>query len=85
MIELLSQWAGWDKEKNATKEESISEDSKNGSIQILTVHASKGLEFEVVILPDLDSATPNASGNLRFIPSVGAGLVSSEVENEEGI
>lgn len=30
------------------------EDSQSGAVQIMTVHKSKGLEFDVVILPELD-------------------------------
>ncbi len=83
LVELLSHWAGWESEDSAVREESLSEEATHGAVQIMTVHASKGLEFEVVILPDLDSASPPERGSLRFMPSVGAALVPQSEEEKD--
>ncbi len=36
----------------------------SGSVQIMTIHRSKGLEFDLVVLPALDRATPAHRGQL---------------------
>jgi ATP-dependent exoDNAse (exonuclease V) beta subunit len=40
-------------------------------VQIMTVHASKGLEFPIVCLPQLDRQIRGDKGNIRFHPEYG--------------
>ena len=47
MLERLSPEALWNTEEKDSSEE-------NGGILVLTMHASKGLEFDTVYLPDLN-------------------------------
>ena len=46
-------------------------DEAESRVQLMTIHASKGLEFPIVILPDLQRATPNLTENFCFVPHVG--------------
>ena len=32
------------------------EDASNSQVRVMTIHQSKGLEFDIVLLPDLDSS-----------------------------
>ncbi|HYM63039.1 MAG TPA: UvrD-helicase domain-containing protein, partial [Thermoanaerobaculia bacterium] len=47
-------------------EPSLVDESRN-AVRILSVHAAKGLEFETVILPDLDFHTPGSEGAELFL------------------
>ncbi|MCM3715135.1 UvrD-helicase domain-containing protein [Halalkalibacter oceani] len=40
-------------------------------VQIMTVHASKGLEFPIVFLPQLERTTQTDKGRIRFDPELG--------------
>ncbi|WP_062047957.1 3'-5' exonuclease [Bacillus sp. JCM 19034] len=51
-------------------------------VQIMTVHASKGLEFPIVFLPQLERALRKDSGRVRFHPQFGFVLnVKKEHDN----
>lgn len=53
------------------------------AVRLMTIHRSKGLEFPVVILPDLDRQFPiSAQGKLAFHKSAGLGLSIRFGENE---
>lgn len=43
------------------------EESGSGAIQVMTVHKSKGLEFDVVILPELDGASYDAVNRMDIL------------------
>ena len=47
----------------------------------MTIHAAKGLEWSVVIVPDLTRATPNNTNIIRFDPQIG---VSWSLADDEG-
>src|SRR5690606_26743224 len=40
-------------------------------IRLMTIHQSKGLEFPVVVVPDLGRRPPNASNRVAFDPQLG--------------
>jgi ATP-dependent exoDNAse (exonuclease V) beta subunit len=43
------------------------EESKQGSIQVMTVHKSKGLEFDIVMLPELDGSSYDAVNRMSML------------------
>jgi ATP-dependent helicase/nuclease subunit A len=52
--------------------------NSESGVQLMTIHKSKGLEFEVVIVPDLDSGTKGGNSDLfawieRGLPSTDSG------------
>ncbi|TWI57135.1 UvrD-helicase domain-containing protein [Halalkalibacter nanhaiisediminis] len=51
-------------------------------VQIMTVHASKGLEFPIVCLPHLDRNIRGDKGRIRFHPELGI-VFNLEKEGEE--
>jgi ATP-dependent exoDNAse (exonuclease V) beta subunit len=46
----------------------------------MTVHAAKGLEFDVTILPDLNSPPQADRSALRVVPGIGIGLKLEDVD-----
>lgn len=75
ILELLSSWAGWDREEEATDDSIMPEPSPEGagSVRVMTVHAAKGLEFDVTILADLCGKPAPDNFPLRMVR--GAGMV----------
>ncbi len=54
----------------ATVREQRVEDPGGASVRVLTVHGAKGLEYDAVVLPDLDYGLPRPSGSgSRFLSS----------------
>ncbi|MBD2109305.1 UvrD-helicase domain-containing protein [Nodosilinea sp. FACHB-13] len=51
------------------------------AVSLMTIHGSKGLEWPVVIVPDLARQSPLDSPLVRFDPDLGAAL---KLEDEEG-
>jgi len=64
----------WDKVRFLTKEGLATMLGDDASVQLMTIHQSKGLEFEHVVLADTLSAVPNARGDFAFDPEVGLAL-----------
>jgi len=60
---------------------------ETGSIQFMTIHGSKGLEFPMVVLPDLGSGKPNdrfaAVRSPRDVPDAETWIIPKGVNNEE--
>lgn len=44
------------------------------AVRIMTIHKSKGLEFNTVFLPYLDSRGQNDTAEIKFLPDVGLGI-----------
>jgi hypothetical protein len=51
------------------------------AVSLMTIHAAKGLEWPVVVIPDLARAMPSSSGTVAFDPELG---VSVDFGEEEG-
>ena len=54
------------------------------AVRLMTIHRAKGLEFPVVILPDLDRRFPTERGRLIFHKTCGLGFTISDSEGEIG-
>ena len=81
IIDRLSHWAGWEQEESAQDDSTMPEPGTGGAVQVMTVHASKGLEFDVTILPDLTGAGQKDRSALRLVAGVGMALKMEEEEN----
>ncbi len=49
-------------------------DWKADAVQLMTIHAAKGLEFPVVFVPALNRSLPNDKDPVSFLPSIGIGM-----------
>ncbi len=83
IIERISQWAGWESESDAQDDSTMPEPSSDGAVSVMTIHSSKGLEFDLTVLPDLMSAQTSDSLPLRVIPGKGIALELDDLENPE--
>lgn len=81
VVEALSAQSGWEAEGEAEREAAVPEPALGGAVQVLTVHAAKGLQFDTVVLCDVDGTTPPDYPALRF--EAGTGL-AIKVRNEAG-
>jgi len=83
ILELLSGWAGWDQEDDASDDSVMPEPMRQGAVQVMTVHAAKGLEFDVTILADLCGKLVPDHSALRMVRGEGMVLkLESEEESE---
>jgi ATP-dependent helicase/nuclease subunit A len=55
--------------------------SASNAVALMTIHAAKGLEWSVVVIPDLTRAKPNTSEVIYFDPTYGVAL---KLEDEQG-
>jgi ATP-dependent helicase/nuclease subunit A len=51
------------------------------AVQLMTIHASKGLEWSVVVVADLARSSPSDSSQVRFDPDIG---LAFQLADEEG-
>jgi ATP-dependent exoDNAse (exonuclease V) beta subunit len=81
VLERVSTWAGWTCEEDSMDDATMPEPGSGGAVQVMTVHASKGLEFDVTILPDLVSGVLPDNSALRILPGVGLGFKLEDQED----
>ncbi len=65
----------------ATKETAANLSAKD-AVKIMTIHKSKGLEFDTVFLPFLDSSTPSDTAEIKYLPQLGLGI---KAPDENGV
>ncbi len=80
ILERLSAWAGWDSENDGSDDSIMPEPREQGTVQVMTIHAAKGLEFDITILADLCSELRSDNSPLRMVRDVGMVL---KLESEE--
>lgn len=68
-------------DEEAREGEAETEPEDEHSVRVMTVHKSKGLEFPVVVLPDLARSLTASSSELRFDRDLGFGI---EVADSKG-
>ncbi len=70
--------------RSATKEtQAATTDEQGEIIRLMSIHQSKGLEFPIVVLPDLDRKRPGELKRVAFDPELGP-LVNPVLEPGEG-
>jgi len=82
IVESLSTWSGWEDAYTKQDESTVAEVSHEGSVKVMTIHSSKGLEFPVVIMADLLSAPRAGNDLVRAIPGIGIGMKLEDEESE---
>jgi len=70
-----------DNGKTDDKESNVLSD-RNDGVKIMTIHASKGLEFPIVIVANMDSSLSPDTGSLKMLSDNGKPYVSSALSYE---
>jgi ATP-dependent helicase/nuclease subunit A len=55
------------------------------AVSLMTIHAAKGLEWPVVVIPDLARAMPSSSGAVAFDPELGVSVDFGEDEGQPAL
>jgi ATP-dependent exoDNAse (exonuclease V) beta subunit len=58
----------------STKEPNAPQTDSDEAVQILSIHKSKGLEFEIVAIAGMDRGSGSDSGSLNYSPAFGLGV-----------
>jgi ATP-dependent helicase/nuclease subunit A len=53
-----------------------------GAVRLMTIHKSKGLEFEFVVLADAARGTPNLPASFFLLPGLGLAYKPDRIDNE---
>ena len=53
------------------------------AVQLMTIHAAKGLEWSVVVVADLARSSPSASSQVRFDPDLGLAFQLADEESDK--
>jgi ATP-dependent helicase/nuclease subunit A len=68
--------------REATKEtQAATTDEEGAIVRLMSIHQAKGLEFPIVVIPDLDRKRPPQKGRVAFDPELGP-LVNAVVDSE---
>ena len=77
----LSTYMGWERESECKRESVIPAPTSKGAIRVSTVHAAKGLEFPITILPTLDGKGKLDQSLVHYEPGLG---IAVKVRGEDG-
>jgi ATP-dependent exoDNAse (exonuclease V) beta subunit len=69
-------------EKAVNLESDLADKDQGNSVQVMTAHAAKGLEFPVTIIAAMDKGTQRTSAPVTFTPLAGLGLKWSDPRRE---
>ena len=67
---------------SSIRERSAAQEEDPDAVKIMTIHASKGLEFPAVFLPALNRGTGGLSLGLNFMPGVAFGVKVPDAQGE---
>ena len=66
------------------EEQAASTEERGTSVRLMSIHQAKGLEFPIVILPDLDRKPPGERGGVAFDPDLGPLVRPTRDDDPEG-
>ncbi|MFO0981966.1 MAG: UvrD-helicase domain-containing protein [Planctomycetota bacterium] len=79
----IAAWLGKHVDENLLEGEAEPEEATANLVKVMTVHAAKGLEFPVVVVPDLGITPPTGSGDgLTLLGTRDAPLVSAKLVDD---
>jgi ATP-dependent helicase/nuclease subunit A len=69
-----------DLRKPPREEQAATTDEEGQAVRIMSIHQAKGLEFPIVVVPDLDREPPQMRGRVAFHPELGMVVNPSDDE-----
>lgn len=81
----LAEWLQNVKDLRASSKEPAATVQADDALQIMTIHNSKGLEFDLVILPQLDKSVHGDTASIKYLPGKEGeqGLLGIKVPDKE--
>lgn len=71
----LGAWLDYVRRLRAAESKETAANLDSGdAVQIMTIHKSKGLEFDTVFLPFLDSSPQSDKSEIKYLPQIGLGI-----------
>lgn len=66
--------------KESSESEGIIQSEEDDAVKLLTIHGSKGLQFPLVIIPEMAKSHKHSSSNILYAKELGIGIKSKESE-----
>ena len=79
-VQAFLEYLGTLKDVGAREGEAAAE--AEGAVRLMTIHKSKGLEFEFVVLADAARGTPNLASTFFLLPGIGLAFKPDRIDNE---